>query len=505
MEIIIALKDLSAAGFKSVETNIGRVEKSANGANLSGFSRSAKTVEKDAESAAGKDVKGGGGIGGLAAGMLSLGGGPATVAVAALAAVTAAGIALTDSYDKIEVQEKAIEIAAQDHGIALDAMRGYVDSATAANAQYGFSATDTRGAIQKLTEAGMSLSDQQSAMGPIMDLARAKNLSLADAANAYELALMGNAKGLKDLGIALPKVTSAQAEHDAAQKLVTKDAGALTTAQQQLASVEASLAGKTHLTAAEHARLSAAQQKVQHDADLLKAAQDALNKTQTDAELKAARLKQMNDALTGSVGGQRNAVSPLDAAQAKLGLVWDRLATTVGPVLEDLFARLVNGLGIFLNGTMDVAGAIGDKLGPVMSWLGDHVLPPILLGFKTLGDVVRTVLNLVGQAVSAVANSPIGGLISGGAGAIGNILGKLPHFASGGVVSGPTVAMIGEGGEREAVVPESKWGQFGGRGGAQVIHTHLYLDGRELAYSLERPMGALLNLRGTSATSYGGS
>ena len=42
----------------------------------------------------------------------------------------------------------------------------------------------------------------------------------------------------------------------------------------------------------------------------------------------------------------------------------------------------------------------------------------------------------------------------------------VPAFAAGGVVTGPTLAMVGEGAEPEAIVPLSKAGQmgFGGNG-----------------------------------------
>jgi hypothetical protein len=43
---------------------------------------------------------------------------------------------------------------------------------------------------------------------------------------------------------------------------------------------------------------------------------------------------------------------------------------------------------------------------------------------------------------------------------------SLPHFAQGGIVTGPTLAMVGEGGEPEAIIPFSKMG--GMRGGITV-------------------------------------
>ena len=51
---------------------------------------------------------------------------------------------------------------------------------------------------------------------------------------------------------------------------------------------------------------------------------------------------------------------------------------------------------------------------------------------------------------------------------------NLPRFAQGGVVDGPTLAMVGEGGEREYIVPESKMGKaaanylMGARGAAVI-------------------------------------
>jgi SLT domain-containing protein len=51
---------------------------------------------------------------------------------------------------------------------------------------------------------------------------------------------------------------------------------------------------------------------------------------------------------------------------------------------------------------------------------------------------------------------------------------QIPQFAKGGVVSGPTIAMVGEGGEPEYIIPQSKMAKAsmnflaGARGGAVV-------------------------------------
>jgi hypothetical protein len=52
-----------------------------------------------------------------------------------------------------------------------------------------------------------------------------------------------------------------------------------------------------------------------------------------------------------------------------------------------------------------------------------------------------------------------------------DILGIKP-FAKGGIVTKPTLAMIGEGGESEAVIPLSRMGEFG-MGGGDVYHIQI--------------------------------
>jgi hypothetical protein len=59
----------------------------------------------------------------------------------------------------------------------------------------------------------------------------------------------------------------------------------------------------------------------------------------------------------------------------------------------------------------------------------------------------------------------------------GNLAASVPHMASGGIVTRPTFALIGEAGP-EAVVPLNRASGLGG--GNVEAHIHLYLDGREV-------------------------
>jgi hypothetical protein len=131
--------------------------------------------------------------------------------------------------------------------------------------------------------------------------------------------------------------------------------------------------------------------------------------------------------------------------------------------------------------------------------------PPL----KALGDYVA---NLAKQFAAAVVQATIfKGLMSllnvatgGGSGFFGSILGgvsKLLGFAEGGIVSQPTIAMVGEGGQSEAIMPLNKLGNMmnstfnagamsgGGAGNGQFV-----LKGNDLVLALQRSNYSL-NLR----------
>jgi hypothetical protein len=74
----------------------------------------------------------------------------------------------------------------------------------------------------------------------------------------------------------------------------------------------------------------------------------------------------------------------------------------------------------------------------------------------------------------------IGSALGSGLGKLGGIVG----LASGGIVTKPTLAMVGEGGEPEAVIPLSKMGQMGG---GTVINVQVGVgDPEAIARSIER-------------------
>lgn len=108
--------------------------------------------------------------------------------------------------------------------------------------------------------------------------------------------------------------------------------------------------------------------------------------------------------------------------------------------------------------------------GAMKFWINEVTIP----AFKTLLTVVKTIFNGIASAwnntvgrISFKAPSWVPGI-----GGKGFDVPNIPMLAQGGIVTGPTLALIGEAGP-EAVVPLSRAGEFGMGGGNNVtIHVN---------------------------------
>lgn len=141
----------------------------------------------------------------------------------------------------------------------------------------------------------------------------------------------------------------------------------------------------------------------------------------------------------------------------------------------------------------EALGAIGKFFSDQVKVFNDHLVKPIMDGakavvdgiqraFKGLADALRGPFDAVGQFIKFVFNSYIAlveKFINGAISGINKLVAganralsalklpniptvsevRLPRFATGGVVDKPTVALVGEGREREYIVPESKMGR----------------------------------------------
>jgi hypothetical protein len=156
----------------------------------------------------------------------------------------------------------------------------------------------------------------------------------------------------------------------------------------------------------------------------------------------------------------------------------------------------------------DFAAWVGTWGKTVGQFFTDNVTTPITKAWQSMVEFLPKAMNTaaatiksvfagVGTAIKAVLNSVLRGVFGAVNGAIGNINRlviaannisakvrgpqlptlptlSVPQFAKGGVVNGPTLAMVGEGGEPEYIIPQSKMAAAsanylnGARGGSVI-------------------------------------
>jgi len=107
-------------------------------------------------------------------------------------------------------------------------------------------------------------------------------------------------------------------------------------------------------------------------------------------------------------------------------------------------------------------------------------------------DVASDAYNYVKDSSFGKAVSSVGSTISSAA----SYLNPFNYFANGGIVTRPTMGIIGEGGQSEAVIPLNRAGEFGLGGNQEVVALlktlisevrkggNVYLDGNKVGYAL---------------------
>ena len=153
--------------------------------------------------------------------------------------------------------------------------------------------------------------------------------------------------------------------------------------------------------------------------------------------------------------------------------------TAIGGLFADGFTQFKR---MFVDPVVNAGSAMIEKLKSAFQSLGRFIRAP----FEAARNVVINIVNSMIRAVVGAINRVIGvvnNMIRGANRALRSVgLGQLStvppararQFAEGGVVNGPTMAVVGEGGEREYIVPESKMARasanyLGGMRGKSVI------------------------------------
>lgn len=210
------------------------------------------------------------------------------------------------------------------------------------------------------------------------------------------------------------------------------------------------------------------------------------------------------------------------------------LSSTFGPIVSTVINTVVNLFNTFLGAVSDVVTRVLAVLRGLITfitgvfqgnwskaWSGIVTVFKNVFGLMKdiLKGVVNVCIDLLNGLVSAVWNA-VRGIINGVgsiAQQIGELLGKknwgwkltaqpprIPHLKTGGVVTGPTYALVGEGGKDEAVIPLDNSPQMAQlvqqiadavrdipRGGGfgptnQPIEVRVFLDSREITSAQNR-------------------
>jgi hypothetical protein len=115
------------------------------------------------------------------------------------------GVASLEVLDKVEKAQANLEVAVKNTGVSFEAALPVIKDHANAMKALGFTYEDTYDALAKMTAASGSPQMALDTLSTAADLARFKNISLADAGRLLARASIGQAKGLGDLGIAIGK------------------------------------------------------------------------------------------------------------------------------------------------------------------------------------------------------------------------------------------------------------------------------------------------------------
>jgi hypothetical protein len=133
--------------------------------------------------------------------------------------------------------------------------------------------------------------------------------------------------------------------------------------------------------------------------------------------------------------------------------VWHFLDSEVFQPIGNFFVAVWGG---FLDGAKAAWSTMWDSIKSVLNtaW---GIIKPVL-------DQINNAVGLIGKGIGAITS---------GAKAVGSVVGSvlshIPHLAEGGVVTSPTLALIGEGGEPEYVIPQSKLGGLAPSGATRSL------------------------------------
>lgn len=165
-------------------------------------------------------------------------------------------------------------------------------------------------------------------------------------------------------------------------------------------------------------------------------------------------------------------------------VAWTAIKALVGAIWDGIKTLVSNGADKVVDAIKAIPGKIRDLAGKFRD-AGKWVITAMIDGLSKAGSFVSDIAGKVWDAVRGMLNAAIDKINAAleftidppGPGTININPANIPHLAKGGVISRPTLALIGEDGP-EAVVPlgrkNAPKGRLGINGGGGDLHVHIH-------------------------------
>ncbi len=332
----------------------------------------------------------------------------------------------------------------------LQALRGQILALSdEALSKFGFDNEEAAVSIARLLQATQNGPFAFQAFSAAMDLARYKGIGLEDATQALILAFQGNARLLKQFGIEVDDHASKETILAAIMKTVSGQAGAYSQTLQGQLDITKQLGkeGSESLGSL----FAPAIEMVTHGIQDWIVAQGGINKFLEDNRTLLIIVGSVLTALF--VAGLIVAIAAALTFLGPLGLIIAAIAA-IGSIIILFYTiwktQWENIKAVFLaawNGIKDFFVSIWNEIQNLFNE-----------GIEKIKSAINAVVNAYHSVVSAVS-APINATVN----AVKTVVSK---FADGGIVTGPTLGLVGEAGP-EAIIPLS---QLGGMGGGLTIN-----------------------------------
>lgn len=402
-------------------------------------------------------------FGSLGGAMAKLGAIAGTVAVGAVAiggALLDAAQAAAQDQKSSAALDKTLESVTKSTRKQVDAAEDWIDKLQRAS---GVADDTLRPALAQLVRATGDVTQSQKMLQLALDISAGTGRDLSSVTVALGKAYNGNTAGLAKLGIAVKDTHGKTLSYSAVvDKLSAQFSG------------QATAAANTY--EGKMARLGIAFDEFKESIGykvlpILTAFADWMSTTGEPAlERMTVALQEY---LAPAVAEVRKSFADMGRTVKENKQFFDDLSTVGIPVLKAGFGML----GMQIRGAAIVLAAFGKVGSGIDSWargVGDAVtraaggIVSMVMTFKWAFNKLSDSWNRTFGSMSFDLPGPLGG------GHIG--FPHMPHLAKGGIVSRPTIALIGESGP-EAVVPLSRGGGYGGA--PIIVNVHNAVVGNE--------------------------